>query len=169
MRSDSRFANFRWLIVALLVVALDQFSKFEASHRLEFGVPKPVIGGFNLTLMHNPGAAFSLFASGDGWQRWLFTGIALVVSLWLLRMLLLAPPGARWLPVSLMLVMGGALGNLWDRLTLGYVIDFIQVCYANWCFPAFNIADSAITVGAVMLVLETFLESSTHSAGARPD
>ena len=169
MRSDSRFANFRWLIVALLVVALDQFSKFQASHRLEFGVPKPVIGGFNLTLMHNPGAAFSLFASGDGWQRWLFTGIALAVSLWLLRMLVLAPPGARWLPASLMLVMGGAIGNLWDRLTLGYVIDFIQVCYANWCFPAFNIADSAITVGAVMLVLETFLESSTHSAGARPD
>jgi signal peptidase II len=169
LRSDSRFANFRWLIVALLVVALDQFSKFEASHRLEFGVPKPVIGGFNLTLMHNPGAAFSLFASGDGWQRWLFTGIALVVSLWLLRMLLLAPPGARWLPASLMLVMGGAIGNLWDRLALGCVIDFIQVCYANWCFPAFNIADSAITVGAVMLVLETFLESSTHSAGARPD
>ena len=157
MRSDSRFANFRWLIVALLVVALDQFSKFEASHRLEFGVPKPVIGGFNLTLMHNPGAAFSLFASGDGWQRWLFTGIALVVSLWLLRMLLLAPPGARWLPASLMLVMGGALGNLWDRLALGYVIDFIQVCYANWCFPAFNIADSAITLGAICLILDELL------------
>lgn len=169
MRSDSQFANLRWLIVALLVVVLDQLSKWQASLRLEFGLPNPVFGGFNLTLMHNPGAAFSLFATGDGWQRWLFTGIALVVSLWLLRMLVLAPAGARWLPASLMLVMGGALGNLWDRLALGYVIDFIQICYASWCFPAFNIADSAITVGAVMLVLETFLDSSSHSVGARPD
>ena len=142
-----------WLGVAFLVAVLDQATKFLASSYLSYGVPRPVLPGFNLTLLHNTGAAFSLFHDQPGWQRWLFIAIAVVVgsgvAWWLTRL----EPGQRWAPLALALVLGGACGNLVDRVLLGHVVDFIQVYYHQWSWPAFNVADSAISVGAVMLIL----------------
>ena len=155
-----------WLLAALGLVLLDQACKWWATGALEYGVPQPVWRWFNLTLLHNTGAAFSFLAHGDGWQRWLFAAIALAVSAWIIFMLRGCAPDARWLPVSLTLVLGGALGNLWDRLVLGYVIDFVHLCHGARCFPAFNLADSAITVGAVMLVIDSFRSQRHDAAGA---
>ena len=145
----------KWLWLSVVVVALDQASKLWVTSALSFQEPVAVIPFFNLTLMHNYGAAFSFLAGAGGWQRWFFAAIALTVSiaitLWLRRL----GQNQRWEAASLALVLGGALGNFWDRLTLGYVVDFFDVYYDtahHW--PAFNIADSAITIGAVMLVID---------------
>ncbi len=144
-----------WLGLALVVSVLDQVTKLVASAQLEYGVPHAVMPGFNLTLLHNTGAAFSMLNQADGWQRWLFSGIALVVasglSWWLTRM----DRSDRVEVCALVLILGGAVGNLIDRLRLGYVVDFIQVYYQQYAFPAFNIADSAITVGAFLLLLRS--------------
>lgn len=143
-----------WLLLSLLVIALDQLTKQIALAELQAYVPHPVIPGFlNWTLAFNPGAAFSFLAGADGWQRWLFTalaiGVSAVLAFWLAR-----TPRADWRNATpLALIIGGALGNLIDRLRLGHVTDFIQVYYQDWAWPAFNIADSAISVGAVMLVV----------------
>ncbi len=143
-----------WALMAVPVVALDQVTKRLALELLVPHQPVPVLPGFNLTLMFNTGAAFSFLSEASGWQRWFFTAVALVVSaaivVWLQRL----PAGSRWLAAALALILGGALGNLWDRLALGHVIDFIQIYYDRWSWPAFNLADSAITVGAVMLVID---------------
>ncbi|HEC19706.1 MAG TPA: lipoprotein signal peptidase [Gammaproteobacteria bacterium] len=147
--------NLKWLLLSAVVVALDLWTKALASEHLAMHEPVPVFPGFNLTLMHNEGAAFSFLSSAGGWQRWFFTIIAIVVSVVIVGWLARLKPGQRWLALALALILGGALGNLWDRLTLGYVVDFIQVYYQKWYWPAFNIADSAITVGAVMLVLDS--------------
>ncbi len=147
----------KWLWLSVVVIALDQASKVWVSASLQFQEPVDVIPFFNLTLMHNYGAAFSFLAGAGGWQRWFFAAIALTVSiaitLWLKRL----GPERRWEAGSLALVLGGALGNLWDRLTLGYVVDFFDVYYGTYHWPAFNIADSAITVGAVMLVVDLLI------------
>ena len=146
----------RWYALALVVIVLDQYTKGLASTALEYGRPEPVFFWFNLTLQHNSGAAFSFLSSAGGWQRYFFSAVAVSISavlvVWLYRM-----PRAQWLlALSLGLVLGGALGNLWDRLAMGYVVDFISVHYRDWYFPAFNIADSAITVGAVGMLLDSF-------------
>lgn len=148
--------NLQWLWLALLVIVLDQASKtFVVSHMF-LGQSIPVLPVFNWTLAHNYGAAFSFLHDAGGWQRWFFGGIAAVVSVgivwWLTR---LPAQGARFLACALVLVLGGAIGNLYDRMLLGYVVDFIHVHYGTWHFPAFNIADSAITVGAIMLVIDS--------------
>lgn len=163
---ETRARVLPWLALAALLVGIDQWSKVLVTEMLQYGRPRPVFPGLNLTLLHNPGAAFSLFADGSGWQRWFFTAIAVAVSAWIIMTLRSQVAGARWMPIALMLVLGGALGNLWDRLALGYVVDFIQACHGDWCFPAFNIADSAITVGAAMLVLETLFERKPSTPGA---
>ncbi|MGK7295875.1 MAG: signal peptidase II [Candidatus Wenzhouxiangella sp. M2_3B_020] len=146
-----------WLLLALLVVALDLWTKHLASQNLELYRPIPVTGWMNLTLAHNTGAAFSLFADHAGWQRWFFivfaTGISVFLLVWLWRL----PLGARLLPVALMLVLGGAIGNLVDRITLGYVVDFIDLHYGGWHWPAFNIADSAIVIGVTLMLIEGLL------------
>ncbi|MGE0484815.1 MAG: signal peptidase II [Gammaproteobacteria bacterium] len=151
MRSGA--ALLPWLGIAVVIAVLDQLTKSLASHFLSYGVPRAVVPGFNLTLLHNTGAAFSLFHDQPGWQRWFFIVIAVVVgggvAWWLTRL----EPGQRWAPLALALVLGGACGNLVDRVLLGYVVDFIQVYYQRWSWPAFNVADSAISVGAVMLIL----------------
>ncbi len=147
--------NLKWLLLSLLVVALDLFSKSLASEHLLYHQPLPVFPGFNLTLMHNEGAAFSFLSDAGGWQRWFFTAIAAVVSVVIVGWLLRLKAGQRGLAVALALILGGALGNLWDRLTLGYVVDFIQVYYQQWFWPAFNIADSAIFVGAALLIIDS--------------
>ena len=145
----------KWLWLSALIIVLDLSTKSIASHYLVLYQPLPVFPGFNWTLMHNTGAAFSFLSDASGWQRWFFSIIAIVVSvgitIWLKRL----QPNQVWLAVSLALILGGALGNVWDRLTLGYVVDFIQVYYDKWAWPAFNVADSAIVVGAVILVIDS--------------
>jgi len=143
-----------WLAVSALIVAFDQITKAVVVAKLEPYVPHEVIPGFfNWTLAFNTGAAFSFLADQPGWQRWLFTALAIGVSIGLTAWLKTTRRG-DWktaLPVSL--VIGGALGNLIDRVHAGTVTDFIQVYYRDWVFPSFNVADSAISVGATLLVL----------------
>jgi len=153
--------------VALAIVVLDQWTKHLASLELSYRVPVELTSWFDLTLAYNTGAAFSFLAGAGGWQRWFFTAVAAAVSVvlivWLSRLSQHRVP----LAVALGLVLGGGLGNLYDRVALGYVVDFISIHYQQWYWPAFNIADSAITVGAVVLVLDSFrgTESSTQQAG----
>jgi signal peptidase II len=144
----------KWLWLSGVVLALDRVTKEWASAALALHQPVPVWPSFNLTLMHNRGAAFSFLSDASGWQRWFFTVIALAVSAGLIVWLRRLDGSQRWLAVALALVIGGALGNVWDRLTLGYVVDFIQVYYDKWYWPAFNVADSAISVGAAMLLID---------------
>jgi signal peptidase II len=145
----------KWLWVSVLVIVLDQLTKLWAVSALNYAEPVAVIPFFNLTLLHNTGAAFSFLSEAGGWQRWFFALVALVISgvilLWLRRL----PRDKVWLAVALALVLGGALGNVWDRLTLGYVIDFLDLYYRGWHWPAFNLADSAIFVGAAMLIIDS--------------
>jgi signal peptidase II len=144
-----------WLLVSVLVIALDQLSKWWALNALQpAGVPHPVIPGFlNWTLAFNTGAAFSFLAQSGGWQRWFFVGLAVVISVAL--MIWLARTARReWrTALPLAMVIGGALGNLIDRLHASQVTDFIQVYYRDWYYPTFNVADSGICVGAVLLIL----------------
>ncbi|RLQ21414.1 lipoprotein signal peptidase [Seongchinamella sediminis] len=147
----------RWFVLAGLVVLLDQYTKGLASSELAYARPVEIFSWFNLTLQHNSGAAFSFLSDAGGWQRWFFTVIALVISIGLVVWLTLAERGEWLLGLSLALILGGAIGNLWDRVLLGYVVDFISVHYGGWYFPAFNIADSAITVGAGCMLLDSFL------------
>lgn len=156
-----------WYLLALVVIGLDQYSKGLASASLEYARPLEVFSWFNLTLHHNTGAAFSFLSDAGGWQRYFFTGIAVVVSgllvVWIYRL----QRGQWLLALSLALVLGGAIGNVWDRLALGYVVDFISVHYAGYYFPAFNLADSAITGGAIGMILDTFL--GQPEGGAKED
>lgn len=146
----------RWYALALVLIVLDQYTKGLASSALDYGRPVEVFSWFNLTLQHNSGAAFSFLSDAGGWQRWFFTAVAVVISCALAVWLYLAPRGHWLLALSLGLILGGAIGNLWDRVALGYVVDFISVHYNDWYFPAFNLADSAITVGAGCMLLDSF-------------
>jgi signal peptidase II len=146
--------SLRWFALSFAVVVLDHLSKWLASARLEYGVPVALLPVFDLTLLHNRGAAFSFLSDAGGWQRWFFTLVALAVSAWIAWWLYRLPHDKRWLAASLALILGGALGNLIDRLLLGYVVDFISVHWGSSYFPAFNVADSAITVGAIMMAVE---------------
>lgn len=157
MDSDATFGRTQLLgfyLLAALVVVLDWWTKSLASSLLDYGVPHVITPLFNLTLLHNRGAAFSLLSEAGGWQHWLLGGIALAVSVAIVVALRRLPRAARWQGLGLALVLGGAIGNLGDRLRLGYVVDFIQVHYQELYWPAFNIADSAITVGAALLILD---------------
>lgn len=142
-----------WLLLSLVVIVADQFTKYMVLHALEPYVPQPVIPGLlNWTLAFNTGAAFSFLHDQAGWQRWLFSLLALAVSAMLTRWLatLSRRDWRNALPIAL--VIGGALGNLIDRVRFGQVTDFIEVYHRTWSFPAFNVADSAITVGAILLL-----------------
>lgn len=146
--------------LALLLLVLDLWTKSLASEHLNYAEPVVLTSYFNLTLLHNPGAAFSFLSSAGGWQHWLFGGIASIISVVLVVWLYRAPASAVLLKFSLALILAGALGNLWDRVTLGYVVDFIQWHYKGYYWPAFNIADAAISVGAVAMVIDSFRASS---------
>ena len=150
-------AAWPWYVLAVVVVVLDQYTKGLASSQLQYGRPVEVFSWFNLTLQHNTGAAFSFLSEAGGWQRWFFTVLALVISTALVVWLWLGERGNWLLALSLALILGGAIGNVWDRVALGYVVDFISVHYGGRYFPAFNIADSAITVGAACMLLDSFL------------
>lgn len=143
-----------WLLGALGVIALDQASKLTITSHFSLGERLAVIPGFfNLTLAYNPGAAFSFLADAGGWQRHFFTILALLVSLGIMVMIKRHLDEPRFC-LQLTLVLGGALGNVIDRAAYGHVIDFIQVYYRDWYYPAFNIADSAICIGVVLMLLD---------------
>lgn len=155
---SARFGKLPWLWLTALVFVLDQASKFYFEGALNLYQQIVIIPDlFSWTLAYNTGAAFSFLAGQSGWQRWLFALIAIVVSVVLVVWLKRLKPNETWLAIALALVLGGALGNLVDRVLFGHVIDFILVHWQNrWYFPAFNLADSAITVGAIMLVIDMF-------------
>ena len=154
----------RWLWLALLVVILDQITKVWAEGALEFGEPVEIFSWFNLTLLYNRGAAFSFLAAAGGWQRFLFLGIGLIATVVIVVWLRRLQPHERMTAVGLVLILGGAVGNLVDRALYGHVIDFIDWHYHGWHWPAFNIADSAITLGAVLVVLAGFRSSGKDAA-----
>jgi signal peptidase II len=152
----------KWLWLSGLVILLDQLSKWLANSSLALHQPVPVLPSFNLTLMYNRGAAFSFLASASGWQRWFFILLSLTISIALVLWLSRLKANELRLALALSLILGGAVGNLIDRTWLGYVIDFIQVYYDRWYWPAFNIADSAITLGAALLVIDSLYAKRRH-------
>jgi len=143
-----------WLWITVVIVVLDQITKNMASHYLNLYESIEVMPMFNITLAHNTGAAFSFLAQEGGWQRWFFAVIAVVVSVALTIWLKTLPKTNRWLAISLALILGGAIGNVYDRIVLGYVVDFLDVYWGMSHFPAFNIADAGITIGAVMMAID---------------
>lgn len=144
----------KWLWLALLVIILDQLTKWLASDLLVLHQPVAVMPMFNLTLMHNTGAAFSFLHDAGGWQRWMFTLIAIVVSVVIVAWMRQLKNKDIWQAVGLSMILGGAIGNVIDRLIHGYVVDFIEVYYDIYYWPAFNIADSAISVGVGILIID---------------
>ncbi|ACO77408.1 lipoprotein signal peptidase [Azotobacter vinelandii CA] len=160
---NSRFGKLPWLWLSLLVFVLDQVSKLHFEGALQLHQQIEILPGlFSWTLAYNTGAAFSFLAGESGWQRWLFALIAIAVSSVLVVWLKRLQPSETWLAIALALVLGGAVGNLFDRVAYGHVIDFILVHWQDrWFFPAFNLADSAITVGAIMLALDMFISKKS--------
>lgn len=143
-----------WYAISFVVLVLDQWTKGLAQQHLTFGMSREVTGFFDLTLAYNRGAAFSFLSNSGGWQRWFFSVIAFVVSLVLAVWIWRLGSRQRILALGLALILGGAIGNLYDRLALGHVVDFISVHYQSYYWPAFNIADSAIFCGAVLLIVD---------------
>lgn len=156
MRSqNSRFIWLRWLWISLIVLVLDQLTKYAISASFQYGESKTIFSWFNLVLAHNSGAAFSFLAGASGWQREFFIVVTVTIScvlIWMLK----SNSTNRVLSVALALVLGGAFGNLYDRVLHGYVIDFVQWHVAGYYWPAFNIADSAICLGAALMILDSF-------------
>jgi len=148
--------NLVWIGLAIVAIILDQWTKWIATNHLNYADPVAVLPFLNWTLLHNYGAAFSFLSDAGGWQRYLFTGLAAGVSLLFVFSLMRMPKHLVILPMAIALILGGAIGNLIDRVSLGYVVDFIHVYYQNSHFPAFNIADSAITLGTILLLIDTF-------------
>jgi len=145
---------FPWLAISFIVIVLDQVTKFWISHTLQFGESLPFTPFFNLVLAYNTGAAFNFLAHAGGWQKIFFIAIAVVASV-IIFQLLRKHYQERQFSFALSLILGGALGNLIDRILLGHVIDFLDFYAYGYHFPAFNVADSAITVGAILLVLDS--------------
>lgn len=168
----SKKSSLQWLWLALVVLVLDLYTKHLADTTLAYAERMAVFPGFDITLLYNRGAAFSFLSDAGGWQRWLFVAIAVAVSTLLVVWLKKTDREQWWLGLGLALILGGALGNLHDRILLGYVVDFISVYYDVYHFPAFNLADSAITVGAVIMIIDMiFLEKQRdiENLHGRPD
>ena len=161
----SRFGAWAWLWLTLAVVVLDQWTKWLVTRNFSEFQSFALMPMLDLVRLHNEGAAFSFLSDASGWQRWMFTalgiGVSAVLLVWLKR---LPSRGQHRLAAALALIMGGALGNVIDRILLGHVIDFIHVHYQLWYFPAFNVADSAITVGALLLILDSLLSGRGTAA-----
>jgi signal peptidase II len=145
----------RWLLVSLVVIVLDQLSKAAISSHFFYGESLAVLPFFNLTLWHNTGAAFSFLHDAGGLQRWLFSAIAVVASVWIIW-LLRKHQSQKLFSFALAFILGGALGNLIDRISYGYVVDFLDFYWGSYHFAAFNLADSAISCGAGLLILDSF-------------
>ena len=152
----------KWLWLSGLVIMLDQITKLAADRLLTFHSPVTVIPDFfNFTLAYNKGAAFSFLSDAGGWQRWFFTVLAVVVSVVLIFWIKNLSRQERWTAAALALVLGGAIGNVIDRVIYGHVIDFIQWYYDRFYWPSFNIADSAISVGAAILIFQALFGNKT--------
>jgi len=156
----------KYFWISGLVIVLDQITKYVADNSLDYRLPVNVFTGLNMTLVYNQGAAFSFLADAGGWQRWFFMSLSLVISIVLIYWLRTVEKGRIYLATGLALILGGAIGNFIDRSLYGYVIDFIDVYYRSWHYPAFNIADSAIVAGAGLLILDMikYKEPSKDSA-----
>ncbi len=155
----------RWLLVAFVVIVLDQSSKAAITSHFVFGESLAVTPFFNLVLAHNTGAAFSFLHDAGGIQRWLFSGIAVVASVWIVW-LLRKHSSQKLFSFALAFILGGALGNLIDRIAYGYVVDFLDFYWGPYHFAAFNLADSAITCGAALLILDGF-RGKEHGTATR--
>jgi len=153
-RQQGRF--WAWLLAAAIIIVLDQITKIHFDTHLEYGQRLAVLPFFDFTLLYNPGAAFSFLAEGEGWQRWLFTAIALGAA-GLIIHLLWRNPRQTLFCSALTAILAGAIGNLIDRIQHGHVIDFLLFYWDSWYFPAFNIADIGITCGAILLILDEIL------------
>jgi signal peptidase II len=152
----------KWYWLSALVVALDQISKLVADAQLVFHQAATIFPGFNFTLMYNEGAAFSFLSNAGGWQRWFFTALSLSVSIVLAIWIKRLGHDKQLLAAGLAFILGGAIGNVIDRVLYGHVIDFIDVYYQSHHWPAFNLADSAISLGACLLIIDMFLEHKKH-------
>jgi signal peptidase II len=157
----------KWLWISILTIVLDQLTKKVAEAELLLHQPVAVFPGFNFTLMYNKGAAFSFLSEAGGWQRIFFVILSTVISIFLFFWLMQITRDDnqkhnQLLQIAIVFILGGAIGNLIDRAMTGEVVDFIQIYYASYYFPAFNIADSAITLGAALLIMDMFLESKRN-------
>ncbi len=157
----------KWLAISAVVVALDQISKAVIQRSFTPSETLPITAFFNLVLAYNTGAAFSFLADAGGWQRGFFIGMSAVISIFLL-VVMRRHPENRLLCTAVGLILGGAVGNLYDRVALGQVVDFIQVHAAGHYFPAFNVADSAITIGAILLIADSFRKPAVKNAAESP-
>ena len=169
MPESSRFGHLPWLLLSVLILVVDRVSKdfFEGSLSMYQRI-RVIPDYFDWTLAYNTGAAFSFLADADGWQRWFFAAIAIVVSVVLVVWVKRLKRHETLLAVALAMVLGGALGNLYDRVVLGHVVDFILVHWQNrWFFPAFNLADTFITLGAILLALDMFKSDKSAKEAAQ--
>ncbi|MGE8501058.1 MAG: signal peptidase II [Pseudomonas sp.] len=169
MPESSRFGHLPWLLLSVLILVVDRVTKdfFEGSLNMYQRI-QVIPDYFDWTLAYNTGAAFSFLADADGWQRWFFAAIAIVVSVVLVVWLKRLKRHETLLAVALAMVLGGALGNLYDRVVLGHVVDFILVHWQNrWYFPAFNLADTFITIGAILLALDMFKSDKSVKEAAQ--
>ncbi|MBY0473474.1 MAG: signal peptidase II [Nitrosomonas sp.] len=148
--------------IALIILVLDLVSKYWVESTLEFGQVIPLTGFFNLVLTYNPGAAFSFLSDQSGWQRWFLSGVAGSAAI-LIIYLLNRYKHEKLFCLSLSLILGGALGNLYDRITLGHVVDFLDFYVGAYHWPAFNVADSAICIGAVLMIYESFRKDKAEN------
>lgn len=155
----------RWYTLAVIIFILDQSSKWLVGYAFSYGEIMAVMPHFNLTLVYNTGAAFSFLSNESGWQRWLLSGVSAVVSVGLVYWLYHLPKKQVLLPAALSLVLGGAVGNLMDRLLFGYVVDFIDWYYRDYHWPAFNLADAAICLGAILLLIDAFRKPAENCLG----
>lgn len=156
MAKSSGSSIWPWLGLALIIFIADQFTKTLILGYYKLGDSTPVLSFFNVVRVHNTGAAFSFLAGAGGWQRWFFTGIGVVATVFIVWMLR-SHAGQKLFAFALACILGGAVGNVVDRLLYGYVVDFLDFYWGTWHFPAFNIADSGITIGAVCLILDEIL------------
>ncbi len=160
----ARLSNLAWLWLTTVVVILDQWTKWLITSRFELYEVMPVTGWFNLVLAHNTGAAFSFLSDHSGWQRWFFITLTVIVSIGLLVWLLRVPAKGAWrLRLGILLVLGGAIGNLIDRVRFGYVVDFLDVHAGGWHWPAFNVADAAICCGVALLLLDSLFSDDNKN------
>ena len=159
MTSELKTPSLIWLRLSALILFLDQGTKILAEYYLELYRQVEILPFMNLTLMQNEGAAFSFLADAGGWQRWFFVVLTVVITVFLLRWLRSLSEDERWLAIAIALIIGGAIGNLIDRVQYGYVIDFLDFHAMGWHWPAFNIADSAISIGAIIVVWDAVFGS----------
>ena len=158
MTASARKVIALYFLLSMVLVIVDQLTKLWIVNDLQLFQDINILPIFDITHVRNYGAAFSFLSDAGGWQRWFFTSISLIVSILLGYWMCKTPPSKKYLLVAYSLILGGAVGNLLDRMMLGYVVDFLHFYYDEWHFPAFNVADIAISIGAGFLILDSWLE-----------